>query len=246
MIRALTLDYWDTLYDAATLDVRVVKRSAAMRRLVAALGRELPDDEWGALYRASGAEAERWWREQRGYVAADRVRWTLDRLGLACAADDPRLAEVVRAVDDALVDHPPALLPGAAEAVQAFAELGLGLAIVSDTGFASGAAQTAILERDGLAARFGATIYSCDVGHAKPHPLPFRAALEALGVAPHEALHVGDIERTDVAGALGAGLRAIRLDVMRDSGPTAAELAARRWDAAVAHVRATLAMPSRA
>ena len=244
VLRAITLDYWDTLYDGATESVRVVKRSAALRSLVAALGREMPDAEWDAVYRASGEEAERWWHAQKGYVAADRIRWMLDHLGLSCDVADPRMAEVVRLVDDALLDHPPPLLPGAAEAVRAFAEAGLRLAIVSDTGFASGAAQTEILARDGLATCFDAIVYSCDVGHPKPHPVPFRAALDALGLPPQEVLHVGDIERTDVAGALAAGMRAVRIDVLRHSGPSAAELVAKSWDDIVTHVLAARAARS--
>jgi putative hydrolase of the HAD superfamily len=237
MLSAITLDYWDTLYDGTTLDVRVERRSLALRRLVAELGHALPDDEWIALYGASGEEAERWWREEhRGYATVERIRWVLDHLGLACAVDDPRLDAVVREVDAALVDHPPPLLPGAAEAVRALAGAGLRLAIVSDTGFASGAAQTAILERDGLATHFDALVYSCDVGRAKPHRAMFAAALDALGVPPERALHVGDIERTDVAGALAMGMRAARLDVCRRQGESAAELVATSWDEVLAHV----------
>lgn len=40
----------------------------------------------------------------------------------------------------------------------------------------------------------------------KPDPRPFQAALEALGLAPAEVLHVGDSELDDVAGARAAGL----------------------------------------
>ena len=61
-----------------------------------------------------------------------------------------------------------------------------------------------------------------------PRPEPFRAALAALGVAPGEAIHVGDIERTDVRGALAVGMRAIRVDVVRVSGSSDAELVVTR------------------
>lgn len=239
-LRAVTLDYWDTIYSARAPDEgnpRLTRRSHAMRELVASLGHELTDDEWHALYAASGREAERWWREEhRGYTAADRITWALGHLGLACEASDPRFVAVVRAVDDALLAHPPALLPGAAEGVRALRAAGLRLAIVSDTGFPSGEAQTEVLARDGLADAFDALVYSCDVGHTKPNAAMFQAALDRLGVAPDETLHVGDIERTDVAGALAMGMRAVRIDVMRDSGPSAAELVARSWAAIVAHV----------
>ena len=67
-----------------------------------------------------------------------------------------------------------------------------------------------------------------DIGWCKPRPEPFRAALDALAVYPGEALHVGDIERTDVGGALKVGMRAIRVDVVRTSGSSDAELVATR------------------
>jgi 2-haloalkanoic acid dehalogenase type II len=41
----------------------------------------------------------------------------------------------------------------------------------------------------------------------KPHRLVFERALERLGLAPHEVLHVGDSDVDDVKGAKEAGLR---------------------------------------
>ena len=70
-----------------------------------------------------------------------------------------------------------------------------------------------------------------DVGHAKPRPEIFERAVETLGVAPSEILHIGDNERTDVRGALAAGLRAIRLDVVRTGGPSEGEYVARSYEA---------------
>jgi putative hydrolase of the HAD superfamily len=222
MLRAVTLDYWDTLYHGAAMPVRVQRRQEALERLVERLGHRVPDD-FGTLYLASATEAARWWREEhRGYTTADRIRWVLARLSIERPNDCAEIARAVEEVDVALTDHPPALLDGAREALARLASR-YALAIVSDTGFASGRAQDRLLEQDGIRGRFAATIYSMDVGHAKPRREMFQAALDALGIAPHEALHVGDIERTDVAGALGAGLRAIRLDAVRDSGPSAAE-----------------------
>jgi len=56
-------------------------------------------------------------------------------------------------------------------------------------------------------------ICSDDLGreHRKPDPLPFQTALETLGVAACQAVYVGDRPDTDVAGAHGVGMRAIRV-----------------------------------
>ncbi len=48
-----------------------------------------------------------------------------------------------------------------------------------------------------------------DVGKFKPHPWPFRVALERLQVTPNEAVFVGDRVEDDVAGAHAVGMRAI-------------------------------------
>ena len=55
-------------------------------------------------------------------------------------------------------------------------------------------------------------VTSTEVGIGKPHPPVFLKALERAGVAPDEALHVGDSYRSDVQGARGVGIRPLLLD----------------------------------
>jgi HAD superfamily hydrolase (TIGR01509 family) len=64
-----------------------------------------------------------------------------------------------------------------------------------------------VLEAAGLRWHFDAVLVSDAVGYRKPRPEIFRATLGALGVAPDEALHVGDSLSADVAGAAALGLR---------------------------------------
>ena len=46
-------------------------------------------------------------------------------------------------------------------------------------------------------------------GYAKPSDRVFQHSLDALGIPPEAAVHVGDDRAADVGGALKAGLRAI-------------------------------------
>jgi putative hydrolase of the HAD superfamily len=64
------------------------------------------------------------------------------------------------------------------------------------------------LETIGLSHYFQASVAAHHFGCAKPDPAIFHAACDALGVAPHEALYVGDDLFIDVEGAQKAGLRA--------------------------------------
>ncbi len=49
-------------------------------------------------------------------------------------------------------------------------------------------------------------------GRIKPHPSIFERALDALGVAPPEAVMVGDSLEDDIAGARALGMRAVLVD----------------------------------
>lgn len=60
----------------------------------------------------------------------------------------------------------------------------------------------------GMAHYFQASVAACRFGRAKPDPAIFHAACDSLGVAPQEALYVGDDPLLDVEGAQKAGLRA--------------------------------------
>jgi putative hydrolase of the HAD superfamily len=230
MLRALTFDYWDTLYEGGALPERVALRRTAVGALLGAYGRALPDEQLRALYEESGREAERWWSEEhRGYRTDERLRWILERAAVKPREECEHVAAAADAVDNALLMLPPAMLAGAWQMLRSLSRH-FTLAVISDTGFASGRAQDRLLQKDAARDFFEATIYSMDVGHAKPRPEIFAAAVTTLGIPPGEILHVGDNERTDVRGALAAGFRAIRLDVVRTGGPSEAEFVARSYE----------------
>jgi putative hydrolase of the HAD superfamily len=229
MLRAVTFDYWDTLYEGGALPERIALRRTAVGALLGAYGRAMPDEQLRALYEESGQVAERWWSEEhRGYTTDERLRWILERAAVKPRERCEHVAAAADAVDNALLMLPPAMLSGAWQMLRTLRR-SFTLAVISDTGFASGRAQDRLLEKDAARDFFAATIYSMDVGHAKPRPEIFAAAVGTLGIQPDEIMHVGDNERTDVRGALAAGFRAARLDVVRTGGPSEAEFVARSY-----------------
>ena len=84
---------------------------------------------------------------------------------------------------------------------------GLRLGIVSNS---DGRVDQA-LSAAGLREYFDVVIDSSAFGIEKPDPAIFRAALQALDVAPEEALYVGDLYDIDVVGARAAGMEAVLL-----------------------------------
>jgi putative hydrolase of the HAD superfamily len=65
----------------------------------------------------------------------------------------------------------------------------------------------------GLHDLLDALVFSDELGRErwKPHPAPYRKALESLGVSPSQAVYVGDNPAKDFLGARRAGMRSIRL-----------------------------------
>lgn len=97
--------------------------------------------------------------------------------------------------------------PEVSATLAALARLGLRLAVVSNWD----ERLPPLLDDLGLGRRFDAVVYSAAVGVEKPDPRIFLHALERLGVAPEDAVHVGDSAREDVEGALAAGMEALHL-----------------------------------
>jgi HAD superfamily hydrolase (TIGR01509 family) len=65
------------------------------------------------------------------------------------------------------------------------------------------------LEVIGMAQHFRISVAAHAFGSTKPDPAIFRHACEALGVAPSEAVYVGDDPEADIVGAQQAGMRAV-------------------------------------
>jgi FMN phosphatase YigB (HAD superfamily) len=102
------------------------------------------------------------------------------------------------------------------ELLLALRAAGVRTALICDTGFSPGRAVRQLLSRVGLLEYLEVQVFSEEVEAPKPDPRPFRAALDGLGVAAEGAVHVGDLRRSDIAGALAAGMRAVRFSGRND------------------------------
>lgn len=71
----------------------------------------------------------------------------------------------------------------------------------------------------GLRAFFSVVIVSDDVGIKKPDRRIFEMALDGLGLGASEVVFVGDNPELDIAGATGAGIRAIWLKCREEKPP---------------------------
>jgi putative hydrolase of the HAD superfamily len=108
------------------------------------------------------------------------------------------------------------ILPGTREALERIGG-DYSIAVISN---ADGKIEE-VLRRRGIADCFKSVTDSGIVGHEKPHPAVFQAALRAMQAQAAESLYVGDVYSVDYVGARNAGMQAILFDVAgayRDRG----------------------------
>jgi HAD superfamily hydrolase (TIGR01509 family) len=100
------------------------------------------------------------------------------------------------------------ILPGTREALERIRR-DCAIAVISN---ADGKID-AVLRRCGIDDCFASITDSGNVGHEKPHPAIFAAALEQMKADPAESLYVGDVYSVDYVGARNAGMQAVLFDV---------------------------------
>jgi HAD superfamily hydrolase (TIGR01509 family) len=144
-----------------------------------------------------------------GRTDRERARTYLEALFTGAGVPRERMDEVARALQRLHEEWHLwcRTMPGTAEALDRLRAAGLRLGVVSNSDGRVEEALTAAGIRD----RFELVLDSALVGVEKPDPAIFRAALTALGVAPEEALYVGDLYDVDVVGARAAGMEAMLL-----------------------------------
>ena len=204
-LRAITFDFWSTLVDGTITEQRTAERLARLHAAVVGAGHACTPAELRAAFpRALGRVAEAA-RETYADVGPPG-RWAALATELGIPDGLIPYEVVEHAYEDITLDPLPAAMPDVHVAVEALKARDYRLGVICNTGMAGGRVLRQVLARHGLLDFFDVTVFSNEFGVAKPHPSIFEHTLSALGgIAANEALHVGDLEELDIAGARRAG-----------------------------------------
>ena len=213
MIEAVTFDFWNTI---ATVPPGAM--SAARERAVAAACAsnevEVEADLLLESLERVGLDWEHSWAEGRHLHPHEAAATLVRALGVEGAAREMVAEAFLGAGREVELEF----APGIGRCLEALRGRGLRLGIVCDVGFSGGELLRELLEAEGLLAHFSGWGFSDEVGHYKPAPQIFEAALAALEAQPARAMHVGDLRRTDVAGASALGMRTVRYRGLNPGG----------------------------
>ncbi|NUO78813.1 HAD family hydrolase [candidate division KSB1 bacterium] len=206
-IKGLTLDLWGTILDDTHPPTDTIvyseQRQQFLLNELRHAGYHISTEQVRAAYKRAWEYFDELWLQQIAFEANDGLQEMLKYLH----AELPH--ESYRRVLDFFESYkvPPLPLEGVVPAIQNLSEK-YALALISDTAWTPGRRLREILAEYEILHCFHALIFSGEVGHTKPHPIMFARARAGLQLPAHECLHTGDIQRTDVAGAKAAGMRA--------------------------------------
>lgn len=207
------------LFDAMGTLVHLAAPAAALREeLAVRCDLSVSEAQAGLALRAEIAYYRAHMQEGATPAALHELRARCTRALRAALPPSPRLAalaesELTAALLGALRF---AAYPDAAPALAWARRRGRRLVVVSNWD----CSLPDVLDAVGLTPFLDGVLTSAEVGAAKPAPLIFARALELAGCEAHEALHIGDSEREDVAGARAAGVAVLLL--ARDGAPAPA------------------------
>lgn len=210
-LRAVTFDFWNTIARVPTGAMTEARRRAVLAACESG-GVEVEPKLLAASLEEVGMRWERSWAEGVHLHPHEAAAALAQALGV----EDATGQAVAEAFLDAGRQVDLELAPEIGPALEALGERGIRIGIVCDVGFSGGALLRDLLAREGLLEHFSGWSFSDETGHYKPAPQAFEAALVALGTRPEEAMHVGDLRRTDIAGAAAFGMRAARYRGMHD------------------------------
>ena len=214
-VDAITFDFWNTIARAPAGQM-----SAARQRAIADVCEECGVELETELLVGSLGEVTRSyessWSVGKHFHPREGAEMLVRTLGLEGVAGERAAEAFLTVARDAPVELSADIRPS----LEALEDRGIRLGIVCDVGFSGGAVLRELLEREGLLTYFSGWAFSDEVGHYKPAPQIFEAALAMLEVETAAAMHVGDLRRTDIAGASQLGMRTARYRALHDDPQT--------------------------
>ncbi len=210
-VAAVTFDFWNTIARVPPATMSALRREA-VAAACAECGIAVGEERLEAVLTEVSSSYESSWQAGTHFHPSEGAAMLAAALGAEGESSELVAEAFLGAGREADLE----LSPHIAETLATLDGRGLPIGIVCDVGFTGGELLRGFLEREGVLRHFSGWAFSDEVGHYKPAAPIFEAALDSLGAEPGEAMHVGDLRRTDVAGAAAIGMRTVRYRALHD------------------------------
>ncbi len=211
--RTVTFDLWNTLIE--NKDYNEMRKRFLVHAIEAhSANREQIESTFTLMHEHALKEWET--PPYRFFTNFKKIDFFTARLGIRI--QDKERDAITRYFEECILESPPQLHAGVKETLE-WLRPRYAIALVSDTGYTPGSVMRRILAGHGILDLFDTCVFSDEIGYNKPHPSMFKKALDDTRSVSGHAIHVGDMLRTDIAGAKGAGMRAVWVDRGKKDSP---------------------------
>ncbi len=204
-IKAVTFDLWNTIFVAKSYAEQRIEylKKILDRRKIKRSYEEISD-----AYRLSleTAEKARQLGDYRFITVNQRLDFILEKL--AAEINFEEKAKVKKYFEEIILKDEPPLVDGVIETLKALNPY-YRIGIICVSGLTPGKVIRIILKKKRILDFFQSQVFSDEVGFEKPHPAIFEKSLNELRVKPEQAIHIGDLLNSDVAGSKAIGMKTV-------------------------------------
>jgi putative hydrolase of the HAD superfamily len=212
MLKLITIDLYNTLIKTEKFSLNNSARLKVLKNTLQDVANfDINEASFARILEESWAFYTKIWvNDLRTPSTSEIINYIWAKFGLN-VGNNAAICYVIKFFEESILLFPPDFLPNAIESVKNLS-VNYKVGIISDTGFSPGVIIRELFARVGLTNYISAYSFSNETGVAKPHPRAFTTILEQLNIDAADSLHIGDIERTDIAGANAVGMKSIRFD----------------------------------
>ncbi|QGU00868.1 hypothetical protein SYNTR_2274 [Candidatus Syntrophocurvum alkaliphilum] len=210
MIKAVTFDFWDTLYKAPTSTDFITKRVNDIKTALINCDFNNIDENnikdnfkkcWKAAYKRQREEG-------LDMTPNEQVDFILNKLNIK--VNKEQWKTIYHAYTAFLLEKRPELNTDVIKILSSFSEK-YKLAVICNTGVTPGVILKEVMKLDDIYKYFDLLVFSNEIGWAKPNVKIFEYTLQNLEVKNTNAIHIGDDTTTDIEGAKRAQMKSIWL-----------------------------------
>lgn len=207
-IKLITIDFWNTLFDSSGGLERNKLRLKILIEETDKLGYFINQEDLNEVIQSSWDYFNSiWFDEQRTPSSFELIEFIWKKFNFQY--NHKVIQNIANKYSTTILKIPPKPVQNAVNILHQLKQK-YKLAIISDTGYSPGKVLRELLKKENILDIFDSFSFSDETGFSKPHPKAFQKIFDDLNIEPKDALHIGDIERTDIVGAKQLQMKAIR------------------------------------
>jgi putative hydrolase of the HAD superfamily len=198
----ISFDFWNTLYGNGDEQQRYKNRVEYFYKVIS----KYIKTDHRSIEKVFSASSEffvyEWQNNLRTPTAGERIKYMSKLLSVNLSSSD--ITDIVNCFGKLIFSIPPQMNHQNLSIVRQLAKF-YPLGIISDTGYISGKYIRQFLLEQEMISCFRSLIFSDEHSHCKPHSSVFNLTCKNLKISSSKLIHVGDLEKTDVRGAIDSG-----------------------------------------